>query len=142
MSPRGCWRRVPCHGTVYSPMCAVSHCVCAGAGPAFPYSSHSLTLWTALPSFLFFSSTLSVSLSSNWFCSFSRLWTLILNVTTYYHCVVLMSFPVSLMVPWCPFMFQAFSPLLKLEFLSGVPISGAEESGLAGANHKQFADTL
>lgn len=37
---------------------------------------------------------------------------------------------------------SGFFPLLKLEFLSGVPISGAEESGLACANPNKLADML
>lgn len=37
---------------------------------------------------------------------------------------------------------SGFFSLLKLEFLSGVPISGAEESGLACANQKTIADIL
>lgn len=108
MSPRGCWKRVPCHGTVSQPcVCSVSLCVCRG----WAYLSLLITFNDSVyssPSLSIFFPLYPICLSVLWLFLFFLVWTLMLNVTTYCHFVALISFPVSLMVPWCPFMFQAF----------------------------------
>lgn len=141
MNPRGCWRRVPCHGTVSQPcVCSVSLCVCRG----WACLSLLITFTDSVdssPSFRFFSPLPSLSC-----CPLIGF--VLSGVETNTKCHYLLSLCGTHVISSEPhgamvsIHVSGFFPLLKLEFLSGVPISGTEESGLACANQKKIADTL